>query len=142
MTGWSFADVWEIVANAIPDAPALVHGDRVVDWRTFDAHANGIAATLLDAGLARQDKVAQYLYNGPEYIETLYATWKAALVPVNTNYRYTDDEIVALWDNADVRAVVFHADLAATVGRIRDRLPAIERQRVVDDERNARAGRI
>ena len=31
--------------------------------------------------------------------------FKAGLVPVNTNYRYTDDELVYLWDNADAVAV-------------------------------------
>src|SRR6476659_2326443 len=101
MTAWHFADVWEVVAARLPDAPAPVHGDRVVDWRTFDAHADGVGAALLDAGLGRQAKVAQYLYNAPEYLETVYASWKVGLVPVNTNYRYGTDEIVALWANAD-----------------------------------------
>ncbi len=125
MTGWNFADVWEIVAARIPNAPALWHGERVIDWRTFDAHANGVAAALLDAGLSRQDKVAQYLFNSPAYIESLFATWKAALVPVNTNYRYVEDEIVALWDNADVRAVIFDAELADVAAAARARLPDI-----------------
>ncbi|MEY2552408.1 MAG: 3-oxocholest-4-en-26-oate---CoA ligase, partial [Ilumatobacteraceae bacterium] len=97
---WNFADVWEVVARRVPDAPALVHGDTTIDWKTFDARAAGVSAALLDAGLGHQDKVAQYLYNAPEYLESVFATWKAALVPVNTNYRYGEEEIVALWDNA------------------------------------------
>ncbi len=63
---------------------------------------------LLDAGAAEQDKVAQYLHNGPEYLESMFGVWKAGLAPVNTNYRYADDELVYLWDNADAVAVVFH----------------------------------
>ena len=38
----------------------------------------------------------------------MFAGFKAGLVPVNTNYRYVDDELVYLWDNADAVAVVFH----------------------------------
>ena len=32
----------------------------------------------------------------------MFGMFKAGLVPVNTNYRYGDDELVYLWDNADV----------------------------------------
>jgi acyl-CoA synthetase (AMP-forming)/AMP-acid ligase II len=130
---WNFADVWEVVAQQVPDAPALIHGETVVDWRTFDARADGVAAALLDAGLGRQNKVAQYLTNGPEYLESVFATWKAALVPVNTNYRYGEDEIVALWDNADVAAVVFHGAFAGIAERARRRLPGIRLWLWVDD---------
>ncbi len=35
----------------------------------------------------------------------MFAAFKAGLVPVNTNYRYVDDELVYLWDNADAVAV-------------------------------------
>ena len=55
---WTFADVWETIAAAVPDRIALAHGDQRVTWRDFDARAEGIAAALLDAGLHRQDKVA------------------------------------------------------------------------------------
>ena len=30
MPGWNFAEIWEVVAEQIPDAPAQVQGDRVV----------------------------------------------------------------------------------------------------------------
>ncbi len=122
MPGWNFADVWEVIASQLPDAQALVHGDRHISWAEFDRRANGVAAALLAGGLADQDKVAQYLYNGPEYIESMFATFKAGLVPINTNYRYQDDELVYLWDNADCVAVVFHGSFTATIERIRDRV--------------------
>ena len=32
------------------------------------------------------------MYNCPEYLESMFGMYKAGLVPVNTNYRYTDDE--------------------------------------------------
>ena len=93
---WTFADVWETVADAVPERIALAHGDRQVTWREFERRADGVAAALLDAGLQRQDKVALYLHNAPEYLESAFAALKAGLVPVNTNYRYTGDELVQL----------------------------------------------
>ena len=122
---WNFADVWDAVAMRLPDAPALVHGDDVVSWGAFERRASGVAAELLDAGLARQDKVAQYLHNSPSYLESVYACFKAALVPVNTNYRYGADEIAWLWKNADVVAVVFHSTFADVVARVRAEVPEV-----------------
>ena len=86
--GWNYADVWEAVAGAVPGgAGAAPWGSRRL-WREFDERADGVAASLLAAGLGRQGKVAQYMRNGPEYLESLFAAFKAGHVPVNTNYRY------------------------------------------------------
>jgi fatty-acyl-CoA synthase len=122
MPGWNFADAFEVVAECLPDADAQVQGDRRISWRDFDRRADGVARTLLDAGVRHQDKVALYLYNGPEYLEACTAAWKAGLVPVNTNYRYTEDELAYLWDNADAVAVVFHGTFVDTVEAVRPRL--------------------
>ncbi|HEX7131641.1 MAG TPA: AMP-binding protein, partial [Iamia sp.] len=131
--GWNFAEVWEVIAEQIPDATAQVQGDRRYTWRQFDERANGIAHALLGAGVVEQDKVAQYLYNGPEYLESVYGAWKAGLAPLNTNYRYADDELVYLWDNADAVAVVFHGSFVPTIERIRDRVPQVRVWLWVDD---------
>jgi fatty-acyl-CoA synthase len=88
---------------------------------------------LLDAGVQQQDKVAQYLYNGPEYLESVFAAFKAGLVPVNTNYRYADEELIYLWDNADAVAVVFHGAFTERIDAIRGRLPKIKTWLWVDD---------
>ena len=123
---WNYADIWEPIAAAIPERPAQIQGDRVVSWAEFDRRANALARRLLDLGLTRQAKVAAYLYNGPEYLETYYAAFKAGLAPVNTNYRYVADELIYLFDNADAEVVVFHASFAATVDAIRGRLPGVK----------------
>jgi len=133
MAGWNFADVWETIAEAQPDAPVFVFGERKISWGEFDWRADGVAQALLAAGLQQQDKVAMYLYNCPEYMETAFAAAKVGLVPVNTNYRYREDELVYLWDNADVRAVVFHGAFAERIEELQDRVPFIQTWFWVDD---------
>ena len=132
-TEWNFADVWETVAQAVPDRVAQMHGDRGTSWRDFDARANGIASNLLNAGLARQDKVALYLLNGPEYLQSAFACMKASLVPVNTNYRYQRDELHYLWDNADAVAVIFHGVFTETAEAVRGRCGKVRLWIHVDD---------
>jgi len=133
MSGWNFAEVWELVAGQVPDAPAQIHGDQRVAWADFDRRADGVARKLLDDGAQEQDKVAQYLYNGPEYLESVFAAFKAGLVPINTNYRYADNELVYLWDNADAVAVVFHGTFVDTIERIRSLVPRVKTWLWVDD---------
>ncbi|HEY7901487.1 MAG TPA: acyl-CoA synthetase [Caulobacteraceae bacterium] len=123
---WNFADVWESVAAAVPDRPAQIHGQRVITWSAFNARAEALAHVLLTAGLGHQAKVAAYLYNCPEYLETYFAAFKAGLVPVNTNYRYVADELLYLFDNADAEAVVFDTAFTDTVEQIRHRLPKVK----------------
>ena len=132
-SGWNLANVFETIADQIPDALAQQQGERSFTWREFDHRADGVARALLDAGLEEQDKVAQYLYNSPEYIESVFGCFKAGMATVNTNYRYAADELVYLWDNADVVAVVFHGEFVDHIEAVRDRLPNIRLWMWVDD---------
>jgi 3-oxocholest-4-en-26-oate---CoA ligase len=131
--GWNLADIWERNADRFPDAVAQVCGARRWTWAEFDRRADGVAATLIGAGVQQQDKVAQYLYNCPEYLESMFGLFKAGLVPVNTNYRYSDDELAYLWDNADAVAVIFHGSFTDRCNHMRERVPAVRTWIWVDD---------
>ena len=125
--GWNIADAYEAIAAQVPDRPCQIQGDRRITWREFDRRANALAADLLAAGLTHQSKVAAYLYNGPEYLETYIGAFKGGFAPVNTNYRYGPDEIVYLFDNADTEAVVFHGVFSDLIDSVRGRLPKVRR---------------
>jgi 3-oxocholest-4-en-26-oate---CoA ligase len=133
LSTWNFGDVWEAVADELPDAPALIHGPATLTWQELDRRADKLARWLLDADIAHQDKVALYLYNCSEYLETSFACFKLGLVPINTNYRYADDELVYLWENADTVAVTFHGAFVERIEGIRHRLPSIRIWLWVDD---------
>lgn len=131
--GWNYADVWEAIAETIPDLTAQVWGERRTTWQQLDTRADGIALTLLEHGAARDDKVAIYLRNVPEYMEAFFAALKISCVPVNTNYRYGPDELLYLWTNADAIAVVFHGEYVPLVDKVRDRATSVRLWLHVDD---------
>ena len=140
MSDWHHADILEAIAAHQPEAPAQAFVDplggapsRRYTWAEMHRRANGVAATLIERGAKRQDKVAQYLYNVPEYLESVLACFKASLVPVNTNYRYVEGELLYLWDNADVVAVVFHGCFASRIADLRAKTPGIHTWLWVDD---------
>ncbi len=124
--GWTIADVWEAIAAAQPDQAAQIQADRVLTWGQFDARADALAAHFIANGMSRQGKVAGFLYNGPEYLETYFAAFKGGFAPVNTNYRYGAEELFYLFDNADAEAVVFHASFSEVLERIRGRLTKVK----------------
>ncbi len=126
MGDWNFADVWECVAEEQPDQAAIVQGRESVSWQAFSERADRLAAWFLDQGVSAQDRVAQYLYNGAPYLESMFGIFKAGLVPVNTNYRYVGDELVHLWTDAGAVGVIYDQEFESIVDSVRDRVPGVK----------------
>lgn len=122
----NFADMLEIIEREIDrSAPIFIHGDRQVTWGDAARLSNNLAHALVAQGLRPGDKVALYLRNCPEYLIAVAAAVKARLVPVNVNYRYRQDELRYLLDNADARVVVHGDEFRDTVDAIRAALPGV-----------------
>jgi fatty-acyl-CoA synthase len=128
-----FASAWEAVADACPEATAIVQGDRRCSYAAFDDRAARFAGAMDAAGLGVDTKVSLYLYNSPEYLIAQHGAFKARAVPVNVNYRYLDDELAYLIDNSDSEVLVFHTSLGDRVARVVDRLPRLRLLVEVDD---------
>src|ERR1700678_1703614 len=121
----SFGTIWEAIARDQPDSVAISEPDRDYTFAEFDDRAARLAAALAAAGVGPGDKVGCYLYNGAAYLETVFAAFKLGAVPVNANYRYTQDELTALLADADAAALVFSGDLAANVTHAARTLPSL-----------------
>jgi fatty-acyl-CoA synthase len=128
-----FASVWETIADTLPDDIAVVHGQRRFTWREHEDRAARVAGAYTAAGLGPDSKIGLYLYNGNEYLEAHFGAFKMRGVPINVNYRYLDEELVYLLDNADAEALVFHSSLGDRVDRITARLPKLKLLIEVDD---------
>ena len=128
-----WATIWESIADAIPDAPAVTNGEVTRTWADYDERAARIAAAYDAAGLGVDSKIGLFLYNGNEYLEAQYGAFKMRGVPVNVNYRYLDEELWYLLDNADAEALVYHTSLGDRVARVIDRLPHMKLLIEVDD---------
>ena len=121
----NFATVLETVADVRAGRTAVTHGDRSVTWRQLDERASRLAGFLAGRGVGAESRVAIALYNGIEYLESVFAILKLRAIPVNVNYRYQPDEMRHLFDDAQVTAVIFDASLAARVAAARAGAPAV-----------------
>jgi acyl-CoA synthetase (AMP-forming)/AMP-acid ligase II len=130
---YNLADLWERVADTVPDRDALVCGDTRLTYAAADERIDRLAHFLTDAGVAAGDHVALYLHNGVEYLEGMLAAFKIRAVPVNVNYRYVEEELLYLFNDADAKAVVFHREFAPKLAAVRDRVPSLSVFVSVDD---------
>ncbi|MGW0770559.1 acyl-CoA synthetase [Streptomyces sp. NPDC002676] len=119
---YNLADLFESVVDVVPDREALVYLDhpgtgaeRRLTYAELDAAANRVAHHLIDAGLRPGEHLGLHLYNGVEYLQTVLACLKARIVPVNVNYRYVEEELVYLYQDADLAALVFDAEFGERV---------------------------
>ncbi len=135
---WNLGDLFELVADTVPERLALAHGvdGPTRTWRELDHRSNALAIHL-SRNHQPHDKLALYAYNRPEFVETLVAAIKARLVPVNVNYRYREEELVYLLDNSDATVVVYQAEFADRVARVRDRLSHVREWIEIADEHAA-----
>ena len=129
----NWATVWEHIADAIPEAPAVVCGSTRRSWAQLDDGAARFAGLLHEAGVGPGARVAQYLYNAPEYVESYFGTLKGRAVPVNVNYRYVDAELAYLLNDAGAEALVYHSSLADRVARALPRVDSLKLLVEVED---------
>ncbi len=138
--------IHEAIEEVIPDRECLIYGDRRFSWREVGDRSRRLADVLRSHGLgcqrersslqnwqSGQDHLALYLYNGNEYLEGMLGAFKARCAPFNVNYRYVEEELLYLFDNADAKAVVFHASFAPILDKIRPKLSQVRLWLQVED---------
>jgi len=146
-TQFNLAKVFDTVAAAVPDREAIVWRDRRLTFADVADRSHRLGAYLRSRGLgvqterpelsgheSGQDHLGIYLYNGNEYIETMLASFAGRIGVFNVNYRYVEEELLYLLDNARCRALVYHATFAPTLAAVRDKLPELEVLVQVADE--------
>lgn len=131
---FNIADLFEQVAETVPDRPALVCGDERVTYADLDARATRLANFLSSKGVGPGQHVGLYLYNGNEYLEAMMACFKIRAVPINVNYRYVQDELQYVLQNAGLVACVHQREFTSHIAEVRAELPALNTLVWVDDE--------
>jgi fatty-acyl-CoA synthase len=130
---YNLADCFDLIAETCPDREALIQGPQRLTWRALERRARNVSAWMLSRGVTPQGKVAIYTYNHPAYMEGVYAAMKAALVPVNVNYRYREEELRYLLDNADAEIAIVHEDFVPLMATVAPHLPHLRGVLVVGD---------
>ena len=129
----NWATLWEAFADAQPDQIAVVIGDATMTWRQLDDQAALLAGALGARGVGTDTRIAQLMFNCPEYLESAYAAFKVRATPVNVNYRYKAPEIAYICDNAGAEVLIFHGSLGERVAEAAPSMPTVRVLLQVDD---------
>jgi len=131
----SWATLWESIADAQPDSLAVVIGTQEMTWRDYDERAARLAGAFIANDVGAGTRVAQLMFNCPEYMESVYAAFKVSASPVNVNYRYQAAEIAYVCDNAGAEVLVFHGAHSDRVAEARAQglMPRVRLLLQVDD---------
>src|SRR5438309_6342106 len=132
---FNLADIFESVVDVIPDREAIVCEDDRLTYAGLEEKANRLGHHLQAQGVEPGDHVGVQLYNSIEYLTTAVACLKIRAVPVNVNYRYVEEELAYLYNDADLVALVVHRELASRANSVRtDKLRHVV---LVDDDSGA-----
>src|SRR3954452_14054108 len=123
---WNFADLFEAVADTVPDKTAIVCDGRRSTFAELDERSTRLANHLIGAGGGVGDHVGIYAYNGPEWVEAMFGIWKARAVPINVNYRYVEAELAYLFDNADLVGLVHGRELVDRIATVKADAPKLK----------------
>ena len=139
---YNLADLFESVADAVADRDALVIGDRRLTFAELDERANRAAHCLAAQGIGPGDHVGLYLGNCTPYIEAMLGCFKLRAVPININYRYVEEELRYLLDDADIACLIYGREFAPRVEAVLGSMPKLRITISVEDGSDASFGSL
>jgi acyl-CoA synthetase (AMP-forming)/AMP-acid ligase II len=130
---FNLADLFEHAVDHFGDREYLVCDGKRRTYREMEERANRLAHHLSAHGIEPGDHVGIYALNSVEWVETLWAVFKLRAVWININYRYVEDELRYLVDNADLKALVHQRQFAPRVAGVRPAMPLLRHAIVIED---------
>ena len=90
-------------AASQPDKPAVICGQRVLDFATLDRRANRVANALTSLGCSEEDRVAWMSFNSIEGAEITNGLRRAGIIAVPVNYRLRGSEIAYVLNDSGAK---------------------------------------
>ncbi len=129
----NIADLFEHAVDTVPERLAIACGEAQVTYGELEARSNKLAHHLAAAGVGTGDHVGAYGRNSIELVETFLACYKLRAIPVNVNYRYVEAELRYLFDEAELKALVFDRQFGDKVAVLLPDFPQLGAILAIDD---------
>ena len=130
---YNLADLYEAIADAVPDNIALASGDVHHTYAELDKRANRLAHYLQSRGIGPGDHVGLHLFNGHEFVEAILALFKIRAVGININYRFVGPEVRYMIDNADLKGVITQRRFLPVINEATQGLEPLQALIVIED---------
>lgn len=96
----------------------MIFRGRQWSYRELNERVNALAQGLTRLGLKTGDRVVLWMKNCPQFIETMFACWKAGLVVVPVNARLSPAEVAFQVTDCTASALVYGADFSPGAAEI------------------------
>jgi acyl-CoA synthetase (AMP-forming)/AMP-acid ligase II len=113
-------------ARTFPERLAIAYGDYELTYQQANERINKLANRLSSLGIKKGDNVALLLHNCPEFIETLFACFKAGIGTVPINFRLHPKECSFIIDNSEAVAVVLGDDFRDSLYPLKNEMPRVK----------------
>ena len=134
---YNLADLYEAVADAVPDNMALASGDVHYTYRDLEKRANRLAHYLSSQGIGTGDHVGLHLFNGHEFVEAILALFKIRAVGINVNYRFVGPEVRYMIENGDLKGMITQRRFLPVINDANRGLPQLRPLIVIEDGSDA-----
>jgi len=124
-------------AEKHPDAEALVVDDKRYTYAQLSDRLNRLANALADLGVRKGDKVALMLFNGNEFVESVFGIAKLGAVTAPLNYRLQQKELEYIINHSDIMVLIYDAEFDPIVKALEAKLPRVKEYIVVGKETSA-----
>jgi acyl-CoA ligase (AMP-forming) (exosortase A-associated) len=117
--------LWASAAR-LADKAAVVEGERELGYAAFAAAARGLAAKLVERGLAAGDRVSIFLDKTLEAAVALYGVWAAGGIAVPVNEGLRSAQVRHIVQDSGSRFFISHPRKLATLETDTVQIPRLE----------------
>lgn len=133
----SIADLFEHAVDAFAERVAVACGERTLTYAELEERANRLAHFLRNRGVGEGSHVGVYASNSIEALESMIAIYKLRAVVININYRYVENELQYLFNDAEITALVHDRRFAPRVAAVLPGAPAVHTVVAIPDSSDA-----
>jgi long-chain acyl-CoA synthetase len=111
----NLGEIISISAKKHPRRIAIVFGQKKINYHNLEEITNQLAAGILALGIKKQERVALFMDNCPEFVISYFAILKAGAVVVPINYMFKIEEAKFILEDSQAVCLITsrtYADMA------------------------------
>src|SRR5690606_3192247 len=120
-------DMLRRAAERFPSKPAVLWQDQSISCGALDLAADRLPHALINAGVAKGEKVGMLCRNRIEYAIVFFGVARSGAVLVNISTLYQADELAYVLQKADVTTLFYEDVFQEKVDAVRGRPPMLKR---------------
>lgn len=110
-------------ALRLPQETALISGRTRLTWRELDDAVSNLAQAFIRRGVGSGDCVMIHSTNHIEYVQSMFAVWRAGAVLAPTNVRLTPTDVIEMARTCEPTLLLCHRDFPDYASAVLDDRP-------------------